>query len=89
MIKNKPTLYPKNQIWKRKTDGFRLFKPSKDRTLVLVPKKHRTALITRQHHDLCHAGYAKVYSALSKHWHWPTMKKDVRQAINNYARVSY
>ena len=45
----------------------------------------REGLIVRQHHDLCHAGYKKVQSALVKHWHWPDMKKDIRTTVDNCA----
>jgi len=85
MVTQFPKIYPKRKIWKRKTDGFLLFKPDEETTLALVPTDKREELTVRQHHDLCHAGYNKVYRALVKHWHWPTMKKDIRSIVTNCA----
>ena len=67
MIQNHPEVYPKEKIWQRTTDGFLIYKPNEETTLAIVPPDYREELITKQHHDLCHAGFNKVYSSLYKH----------------------
>ena len=81
MIKNHPKIYNKKNIWKRESDGLRLYTTNGSDVLVLVPKEFREPLIIKQHHDLCHSGHNKVYNALKKHWNWPNMKHDVRKVV--------
>ena len=69
LIKEHPKIYLKNQIFKRDSDGFMLYKPNVDKTLAVVPKQYVKELVIWQHHKLCHGGANKVYSALCKHWH--------------------
>ena len=85
MVKDNPKLYPKNKIHRRESDGFMTFNLTKDITVALVPKSKRSELIIWQHQQLCHAGHAKVYSALKKHWYWPEMRKDTREVVEDCA----
>ena len=48
-----------------------------------MPSLYVEELVNWQHQRLCHGGASRVYHALVKHWHWITMKKDVRRIVNN------
>ena len=77
--------YPEEKIHRRESDGFLLFKNSSDQMVALVPPEHVDELVTWQHHSLCHAGHAKVHSAIVKHWHWPGMKSQIRKIVTDCA----
>ena len=81
MIQENPKMYPKEKISTRQSDGFKLYIPDTDKTLALVPQKYVRELVEWQHRKLCHGYYSKVYQALKRHWHWPEMKKDVRNIV--------
>ena len=85
MIKKYPKVYTDDKIFRRTSDNLALFKPDPEKTLALVPEKYVHELVTWQHHRLCHGGSAKVYHALVHHWHWTTMKQDVRKIVENCA----
>ena len=85
LAQQQPTLYPNSKILRRASDGLLLFTPTPTQTLTIVPEKHVKELVLWQHRKLCHAGQAKVYAALKKHWHWPDMKKDIRAIVTDCA----
>ena len=73
-------LYKKEHIFVRK-DGFVIYKPDADTEKVIVPEKYRQELVMWQHKRMCHAGPAKVYAALAKTYHWPSMKSSVKRTV--------
>ena len=48
---------------------------------VLVPSGRRQALIEREHATSQHAGWKKVYSALSRTYWWPGMSTQVKRVV--------
>ena len=85
LISDNPQLYPPDKICTRSSDGFKLFKPDADSIMAIVPPDYVKELVLWQHQRLCHAGAAKVYSMLKKHWHWPTMQTDIRKIVDDCA----
>jgi hypothetical protein len=64
-------------------DGLSLKKNPDFPSRILVPPTLREAL-TRQHHaDLNHVSHPKVLTSLARHYHWPSMKTDVRPFIQD------
>ena len=45
---------------------------------LIVPEEYQLQLIEWQHAALLHAGASKVIAQLERHFHWPTLAKDVR-----------
>ena len=75
--------YDPKHITARKQDGFVIYKPSAETNLVIVPPKYAPGLVKWQHKQMCHAGQAKVYSALKAHFHWPDMKGEIRRWVTS------
>ena len=64
-------------------DGLSLNKCPDFPSRILVPPSLREPL-TRQHHaDLNHVSHPKVLTSLARHYHWPSMKADVRRIIHD------
>ena len=85
MVRTFPKIYTKDKIFRRESDGFITYQLNEDTTVALVPEARRSELIIRQHHTLCHASDSKVFSALKNHWHWPDMRKQVRDVVRDCA----
>ncbi|MCP4456460.1 MAG: hypothetical protein GY816_00290, partial [Cytophagales bacterium] len=85
LVKEHPDIYTDKAIHPRKSDGFVLYRPTPDETRAVVPKNKIKPLVIWQHQALCHGGHAKVYAALRKHYHWPTMKRDIRLLVQDCA----
>ena len=63
-------------------DGLAVRKPSAETDKIIMPLKYAPKLVKWQHERmLCHAGQAKVYTAISKHFHWPNIKRDIRNWV--------
>ena len=45
---------------------------------LIVPEDEQQGLAEWQHHALLHASPAKVYAELQRHYHWVTMRKDIK-----------
>ena len=52
---------------------------------LIVPEKYQLELIEWQHVALLHASSSKVVSQLEKHFHWPSLAKDVRLQVKQCA----
>ena len=52
---------------------------------LIVPEEYRDELVTWQHKALLHASGLKVAQALEKHFHWPNLRKDAREAASGCA----
>jgi transposase InsO family protein len=64
-------------------DGLSLHKCPDFPSRILVPPSLREPL-TRQHHaDLNHVSHPKILTSLARHYHWPSMKADVRRFIQD------
>ena len=58
-----------------------LVKLPQDGPKLIVPEQYQLELIEWQHAALLHASASKVLAALEQHFHWPTMRKDVRTIV--------
>ena len=50
---------------------------------LIVPEDEQQGLAEWQHHALLHASPAKVRAASRKHYHWATMRKDIKQVCDD------
>ena len=73
--------YNHEEIFVRK-DGFAVWQPKPGENYVIMPPKYAPKLAKWQHERMCHAGQAKVHTALAKHFHWPNMRSDVRKWVS-------
>ena len=64
-------------------DGLSLYKDHDFPSLILVPPTLREPLVRQHHADLQHVSHPKVLTSLARHYHWPTMKTDVRRFLND------
>jgi transposase InsO family protein len=64
-------------------DGLSLHKDPDFPSRILVPPALREALVRQHHADLQHLSHAKVLTSLARHYHWPTIKTDVRKIIKD------
>ena len=76
-------LYEEGTTMNREKDGFVIYKPDANTNLVIVPSKYAKELTMWQHRRMCHAGHAKVAAELGRIFHWPAMKKNIRQWLEN------
>jgi transposase InsO family protein len=65
------------------SDGLFLFKDPDFPSRILVPPSLRETLVRQHHADLQHLSHPKVLTSLARHYHWPTMKTDVRKFLQN------
>jgi transposase InsO family protein len=65
------------------SDGLSLFKDPDFPSRILVPPSLRETLVRQHHADLQHLSHPKVLTSLARHYHWPTMKTDVRKFLQN------
>ena len=72
--------YNQEEMFTRK-DGLTMWQPKPHESYVIVPPQYAPKLVRWQHERMCHAGHAKVYSMLSKHFHWPNMRRDIRNWV--------
>ena len=77
-------LYDPDKVITRK-DGFAMYSPDGQDHLVIIPQKRAKELVEWQHRRMCHAGQAKVYSELARHFHWPNMRKQIREWVTKCA----
>ena len=64
-------------------DGLLILSTEDFPSLIVVPPHLREPL-TRQHHaQLHHLSHAKVYTSLSRHYTWPSMRADVRKFLED------
>ncbi len=64
-------------------DGLTLFKDPDFPSRILVPPSLREALVRQHHADLQHLSHPKVLTSMARHYHWPTMKTDVRNFLRD------
>jgi hypothetical protein len=64
-------------------DGLSLHKDPDFPSRILVPPSLREALVRQHHADLQHLSHPKVLTSLARHYHWPTIKADVRKIIQD------
>jgi hypothetical protein len=64
-------------------DGLSLHKGLDFPSRILVPPQFREPLVRQHHADLQHMSYPKVLTSLARHYHWPSMKADVRRFLND------
>ncbi len=64
-------------------EGLTLFKDPDFPSCILVPPSLREALVRQHHADLQHLSHPKVLTSLARHYHWPTMKTDVRKFLQD------
>ena len=64
-------------------EGLTLFKDPDFPSCILVPPSLREALVRQHHADLQHLLHPKVLTSLARHYHWPTMKTDVRKFLQD------
>jgi hypothetical protein len=65
------------------SDGLSLFKDPDFPSRILVPPSLCEALVRQHHADLQHLSHPKVLTSLARHYHWPNMKRDVRNFLND------
>jgi transposase InsO family protein len=66
-------------------DGFMIYKPDAETNLVVVPEDKAKEITNWQHKRMCHAGHAKVHAELSRHFHWPNMRRQMKRWIQECA----
>jgi hypothetical protein len=64
-------------------NGLTVFKSPDFPSRILVPPTYQTQLIRQHHADLQHVSHPKVFTSLARHYHWPTMKADVRRVCED------
>ncbi len=64
-------------------DGLSLHKDPDFPSRILVPPSLREALVRQHHADLQQLSHPKVLTSLARHYHWPTIKTDVRKIIQD------
>jgi hypothetical protein len=64
-------------------DGLSLHKGPDFPSRILVPPQLREALVRQHHADLQHMFHPKVLTSFARHYHWPSMKTDVRRFLND------
>jgi hypothetical protein len=72
--------YDKGKVMTR-GDGFKMYKPDVETELVVVPPSKAKELTMWQHERMCHAGQAKVATEIARHFHWPDLRKNVREWV--------
>jgi hypothetical protein len=64
-------------------DGLSLCKDPDFPSRILVPPALREALMRQHHADLNHVSHPKVLTSLARHYHWSSMKSDIRRFIQD------
>ena len=83
LFKDKANGYNKNNTVLKK--GLWYHSASSTDIRLIVPEEFRDELLTWQHKALLHASGLKVAQALEKHFHWPNLRKEAREAASGCA----
>ena len=78
--------YKTEEVLTRTSDGLSFYTPDEGTMRMIVPTDYVEPLVKWQHRSLTHAGINKVVAALSRHFHWHGMHKDIKNIVSECNR---